>query len=279
MLKYNVDATSKAHPSLSTLVPYHPPRYHEILDTTKYPSPSSYPSLSLRHDCCKFSKFARVFAILNVLTIPQVASPLRMDALLHVTRQLSKLDPNRLLMNIQHVAAGDSRAPSAWMSLYYDLKELEDVFHKLSKAGHDIRAPYRDFNDLRRWVYAAASTMSPPTPHSPHSTKPVPRSPHVVPAQSLSQRPPVTTSTRPEHKQSRVTSSVPPPPQQPHRSSRGQVIAPTPVRPPPSPKARAHVRFAPTALVYTVPRYAHATPPPAERPSCAPRSPRKSHAK
>lgn len=229
-----------------------------------------------------FSSFARVFAILNMLTIPQVAPPLHMDALFHVTSQLSKLDPNRLLTNIQHVATGDSRAPSAWMSLFYDLKELEGVFHKLSQAGHDVRAAYRDFNDLRRWVYAAASTMSPPTPHSPHSprsTQLVPRYTHVVPTQSPPQRSPVTTSTRPKHTQSRVTSSVPPSPQRPHRSSGGQVIAPTPVRVSPSPKARAHVRFAPTATVYTIPRYAHATPPLAERPSCAPRSPRQTHAK
>jgi hypothetical protein len=86
-----------------------------------------------------FSSVARVLAILSVFIISQIASPLRMDALLHVTRQLSKLDPNRLLTNIQHVATGDSRAPSAWMSLFYDLKELEDVFHKLSQAGHDVR--------------------------------------------------------------------------------------------------------------------------------------------
>ena len=226
-----------------------------------------------------FSSFGRRLAILNILTTPQAAPPLHMDALLHVIRQRSKLDPNRLLTNIQHVATGDSRAPSAWMSLFYDLKELEGVFHKLSQAGHDVRAAYRDFNDLRRWVCAAASTMSPPTPHSPRSTQLVPRSTRVVPTQSPSQRSPMTTSTRPKHTQSRVSASVPPSPQQPHRSSRGRVIAPTPVRVSPSPKARAHVRFAPTATVYTIPRYAHATPPLAERPSCAPRSPRQSHAK
>jgi hypothetical protein len=201
-----------------------------------------------------------------------------MDALLHVTRQLSKLDPNRLITNIHHVATGDGRAPSAWMSLFYDLKELEGVFRKLSHAGHDVRAAYRDFDDLRRWVYATASTMSPPTPHSSHSTQFVPRSPHVVPTKSASRRTPVTTPTRPEHVRLRASSSTLPSPQQPHRSSRGQVVAPTPVRTSPSPKARLHVRFAPNTTVYTIPRYAHATPPPAERPSCVPRA-RQSHAK
>jgi hypothetical protein len=303
-----LNTTERRPPKGILRVPPLPPPYSytSSLDTTiydiLYPLPSYYPSLIFRHDCRKFFKCCTCARILNVFIISQIASPLRMDALLHVTRQLSKLDPNRLLTNIQHVATGDSRAPSAWMSLFYDLKELEDVFHKLSQAGHDVRDAHRDFNDLRRWVYAAASTMSPPTPHSSRSTQlvPPPRSPHNFPSQPPSQRSPVTTSTRPEHMPSRVSSSVPlsprqphrssggqarvsssapPSPQQPHRSTRGQLIAPTPVRAPPSPKARAHVRFAPTATVYTISRYAHATPPPAERPSGVPRSPRQSHAK
>ena len=199
-------------------------------------------------------------------TIPQVTSPLRMEALLNVTRQLSKLDANRLITNIHHVATGDARAPSAWMSLFYDLQELEDVFHKLSRAGHDIRAAYRDFDDLRRWVQAAASTMS-------HST---PLSPRDVPAKSALQRSPVTTSIRPQHTLPRASPTIPPSPQQFHRSSKGRVTAPAPVRTSPAPKARFHVRFAPTATVYTIPCYTHETPSPAERSS---RAPRQSHAK
>jgi len=214
-----------------------------------------------------------------------------MDALLHVTRQVSKLDPNRLITNIHHIATGDSRAPSAWMSLFYDLKELEDVFQKLSHSGHDVRAAYRDFDDLRRWVNAAASTMSPRKPHpslsphsvprSPHSVPrsphPVPRSPHSVPVpptQSASQRPPMTTSKRPEHARPRVGPTIPPSLQH-HRPSKGHVIAPTPVRASSPPK---HVHFAPNATVYTVSRYAYATPV-TERPACVPRATRPSHTK
>jgi hypothetical protein len=210
-----------------------------------------------------------------------VAPPLRMDALLNVARQVSTVDPNRLLANIQHVATGDSRAPSAWMSLFYDLKELEKVFYKLSQAGHDIRAAYRDFNDLRRWVYAAASTMSPTptTPHSSHSTKSVPRSTHVLPTQHPSQRSPVTPSTRPEHMRPRVNPSIPPSPHKLHRSPRGQVVASTPMHASHSLKASLHVRFNPTATIYTYPRQEGETPPPAARPSVATRSPRHSHAK
>jgi len=199
-----------------------------------------------------------------------VAPPLRMDALLSVTRQLSKVDPNHLLANIQHVAMGDSRAPSAWMSLFYDLKEIDNVLHKLSQAGHDIRAAYRDFSDLRRWLYAVASTMP---PHSSRS-KSVPRSTHILPTQSPSQRSPATPSTRPEHMRPRVDSTIPPSPHKPHRSPRGQVVAPAHVS-----KARFHVRFAPTATVYTIPRYEDATPPPDERPPSSPRAPRQSHAR
>ena len=222
---------------------------------------------------------ARVLTILNILTILQVAPPLRIDALLSVARQVSTLDPNRLLANIQHVATGDSRAPSAWMSLFYDLKELENVFYKLSQAGHDIRAAYRDFNDLRRWVYAAASNMSPRTPHTSLSTKSAPRSTQVVPTQHPSQRSPVTPSTRPEHMRPRVNPSIPPSPHKLHRSPRGQVVASTPMHASRSPKAQLHVRFNPTATIYTYPRKEEETPPRVERPSAAPRSPRQSHAK
>ena len=201
-----------------------------------------------------------------------------MDALLHLTRRLSKLDPNRLISNIHHIASGDARAPSAWMSIFYDLRELEDVFRNLSHAGHDISAAYRDFDDLRRWVHAAASTMSPLTPHSPRSTHSLPRSTPVTPTQPASQRLPTMTSTRPEHPRPRVSSMTPSSPQH-HRSSKAQVTAPAPGRAPPSPKTRAHVRFASTATVYTIPRYDHATLPPAERSSSAPRATRRSHAK
>ena len=218
-----------------------------------------------------------MFTILGVLTIPQVAAPLRMDALLSVTRQLSKVDPNLLLANIQHVAMGDSRAPSAWMAIFYDLKELDNVLHKLSQAGHDIRTAYRDFSDLRRWLYSVASTMSPRSPHSSRSTNSVPRSTHVLPTQPSPQRLPVTPSTRPEHVRPRVDSTVPPSPHKPHRSPRGQVVAPAHVLA--SPKARFHVRFAPTATVYTIHRHEDATPPPVEQPSYSPRAPLQSHAR
>ena len=209
----------------------------------------------------------------------QVAPPHRIDALLSVARQVSKLDPNRLLANIQHVATGDSRAPSAWMSLFYDLKELESVFYKLSQAGHDIRAAYRDFNDLRRWVYAAASTMSPRTPHSSHPTKSVPRSTHVLPTQHHSQRSPATPSTRPEHMRPRVNPSIPPSSHKSHRTPRGQVVASAPMHASHSPKAQHHVRFNPTATIYTYTRHEGATHPPVERPSVSHRSSRQSHAK
>jgi hypothetical protein len=227
----------------------------------------------------RFSACTRYRHILTALTIPQVASPLRMDALLRVTRQLSKLDPNRLIANINYITRGDPRAPSAWMSLIYDLRELEDVFDNLTHAGHDVRAAYQDFDDLRRWVYATASTMSHPTPHSPRSTHSVSRSTHFVPAQSPSQRSPVTTSTRPEHARPRVSPTTPTSPKRHHHSPKGHIVAPTPTRISPSPKARAHVRFAPTAIVYTIPRDDHPTLPPTERPSCVPRTPRQSHAK
>ena len=197
-----------------------------------------------------------------------------MDALLSVARQLSKVDPNRLLANIQLVAMGDSRAPSAWMALFYDLKELDNVLHKLSQAGHDIRTAYRDFSDLRRWLYAVASTMSPRSSHSSRPKQSVPRSTQVLPTQSPSHRPPLTPSTRPEHIRPRVDSTVPPSPHKPHRSPRGQVVAPARVLA--HPKARLHVRFAPTATVYTIHRHEDATPPPVERPSY---SPRQSHAR
>ena len=231
-----------------------------------------------------FSGFALlVLAILSVLTIPQVVPPSRIDALLSVARQVSTLDPNRLLANIQHVATGDTRAPSAWMALFYDLKELENVFYKLSQAGHDIRAAYRDFNDLRRWVYAVASTMSPAKPHSSLSTKSVPRSTHLLPTQlptqHPSQRSPVTPSTRPEHMRPRVNPSIPPSSHKLHRSPRGQVVTSTPRHASHSPKAQLHVRFNPTATIYTYPRKEEEIPLPAERPSVAPRSPRQSHAK
>jgi hypothetical protein len=187
-----------------------------------------------------------------------------MDALLRVTRQISKLDPNRVLANIHHIATGGPRASSAWKSLVYDLQELENVFRDLAHAGHDIRAAYRDFDDLRRWVYAAASPVSHSTPHS---------------SPKHSQRSPVTTSTRPEHARARVSPAIPTSPKHHHHSSRGHVIAPTPVRGSPPPKARSHVRFAATATVYTVSRYLDAPRPPPERPSCVPRAPRQSHAK
>ena len=193
-----------------------------------------------------------------------------MDALLHLTRQLSKLDPDRLIANIHHIARGDAHAHSAWKALVYDLQDLDAVFHNLAHAGHDIRGAYRDFTDLRRWVYAAASSTP---PHTPHPS----RSAHLVRTPHASQRSPVTTSTRLEHAhpRPRVSSTIPTSPQQRHhspRNHRNHVAVPTPVRTFSPPKARPHVRFASTEIVY---RYAHATPPS----DCVPRTPHQSHAR
>ena len=169
------------------------------------------------------------------------------------------------------------------MSICYDLRELEDVFRSLAHAGHDISAAYRDFDVLRRWVHAAASTMSQFTPHSAYPAYSLPRStPHspypttpATPTKSASQRSPLMTSPRPEQlRPRRATISVPI--QQYYHSPKVQVTTPAPARRAPSPRTRTHVRFASTATVYTIPRYDHATLPPAER---SPRATRQPHAK
>jgi hypothetical protein len=52
------------------------------------------------------------------------------------------------------------------------------------------------------------------------------------------------------------------------------IVAPTPVPSPPPPKARSQVRFASTAVVYTVSRYLDTPPPSSERLPYVTRAPR-----
>lgn len=65
-------------------------------------------------------------------------------------RQLAGLDPKRFLSNLQ--VAAMSRSPQAISALAADMRELEDIFHKLARAGHDVSAAQRDYQVLKQFI-------------------------------------------------------------------------------------------------------------------------------
>lgn len=76
-------------------------------------------------------------------------------------RQLAGLDPKRFLANLQ---AAVNRSPQAIVALKADMYELESIFYKLSRAGHDVSAAQRDFLMLKQFVaqLAAVEQRRPP---------------------------------------------------------------------------------------------------------------------
>ncbi|KAG8828301.1 hypothetical protein FRC19_008417 [Serendipita sp. 401] len=90
-------------------------------------------------------------------------------------RQLARLDPKQFLANLQ--TAATSRSPHAISALKTDMRELEDIFDMLSRAGHDASSAQRDFRMLQHFVSQLASSEKrhpPPFPLSHHRASSLP---------------------------------------------------------------------------------------------------------
>lgn len=107
----------------------------------------------------------------NTNTMSTVAGPIHVSSILktmamappsrdrhHAARQLAGLDPRQFVSNLQLAAA--NRSPHAISALKADMRELDDIFYKLSRAGYDVSTAQRDFQMLQAFVSQLASPSS-----------------------------------------------------------------------------------------------------------------------